>query len=88
MNVKTKKATFSLRTDVLAALDQAVAQGAAPSKNALIEQAINRELKEFRKQARLALWQAGAQDKHLLQDIEEISQAFRTADAETTPGAD
>jgi cytochrome c553 len=85
MRAKTKKATFSLHTDVLEELDQLVAQGVSPSKNALVEQALIRELKELQKQARRSLWLEGAQDNLLLQDIKDVEIAFRTADGETTP---
>ena len=37
MREKTKKATFSLHADVLAALDEAMSRGTVPSKNALVE---------------------------------------------------
>lgn len=83
MRGKTKKATFNLHTDVLAALDEAMAQGIAPSKNALVEQALVKELNELRRQARQALWQEGAKDPLLVKDIEEVEAAFRSADAET-----
>lgn len=83
---KTKKATFNLHSDVLAALDEAMAQGAAPSKNALVERALAKELKELRKQARLARWQAAARDPLLLKDVKEIETAFKSADAETARG--
>ncbi|MFO7773034.1 MAG: hypothetical protein R6V59_03705 [Dehalococcoidia bacterium] len=83
MRRKTKKATFNLHNDVLAALDEIVAQGMAPSKNALVEQALNKELKELQRQARQRLWEEGAKDSLLLKDIEDTGVAFRTADAET-----
>jgi hypothetical protein len=85
MGTKTKKATFNLHTDVLLALDQVVAQGAATSKNALVEQALIKELKELRKQARVEMWRDASKDKLLLKDIEDIEVEFRTADAETAP---
>ena len=62
MNVKTKKATFNLHTDVLTALDEVMAQGIAPSKNALVERALLKELKELRNQARKAMWQEAVKD--------------------------
>ena len=83
MGGKTKKATFNLHTDVLAALDEIMARGMAPSKNALVEQALNKELKELQRQARQRLWQDGAKDTQLLKDVEDTEAAFRTADAET-----
>ncbi|MBI2908745.1 MAG: hypothetical protein HYX92_13975 [Chloroflexi bacterium] len=83
MRGKTKKATFSLHVDVLAALDEIVARGVAPSKNALVEQALVKELKELRRQARQAMWQEAAKDSLLLKDVEEMEATFRNADAET-----
>ena len=83
MRAKTKKATFSLHPDVLAALNEATASGAAPSKNALVERALVKELKELRRQARQAEWRKGAGDTLLLKDISETEAAFQTADAET-----
>jgi len=86
MRVKTKKATFSLRVEVLEALDKAVAEGVAGSKNALVEQPLEKELQVVRRQTRLAHWQAGAADKLLLQDIREVERDFESASAETLPG--
>jgi len=83
MSEKTKKATFNLHPDVLAALDEAMAGGVAPSKNALVERALVRELKELRRQARQARWEEGAKDPVLLKDISEVDIAFQSADVET-----
>ena len=83
MRGKTKKATFNLHTDVLAALDEMMTLGIAPSKNALVEQALLKELKELQRQTRLRLWQEGAKDALLLKDVEDVENAFRIADAET-----
>lgn len=83
MRGKTKKATFNLHTDVLNELDQMMAQGIAPSKNALVEQALLKELSELRRQARRALWQDAAKDSLFLKDIAEVEADFRYADAET-----
>ena len=83
MSGKTKKATFNLHPDVLAALDKATAEGAAPSKNILVERALIKELKELQRQARQARWKEGARDKLLIKDINEVEAAFSSADAET-----
>ena len=83
MRGKTKKATFNLHTDVIAALDEMMTLGMVPSKNALVEQALLKELKELRRQTRLRLWQEGAKDTLLLKDVEDVENAFRIADAET-----
>jgi len=83
MRGKTKKATFSLHPDVLAALDEVMVRGAAPSKNALVERALVKELKELKRQMRQAQWREGANDPLLLKDISEIEATFQSADAET-----
>lgn len=83
MPSKAKKATFSLRREVLTAVDEAVAQGSAPSKNAFVERALVRELSELRRQARQARWQEAARDPLFLKDVAEVEAAFTSADAET-----
>ncbi|MDO8472234.1 MAG: hypothetical protein Q7T05_00250 [Dehalococcoidia bacterium] len=86
MTEKTKKATFNLHPEVLAALDEAMVKGAAPSKNALVERALVKELKELDRQTRQARWRDAAKDKLLLKDIAEIETAFQSADAEAAGG--
>lgn len=88
MSAKTKKATFNLHTDVLAALDKVMAQGIAPSKNALVERALLKELKELRRQARKAQWQEAANDPLFIKDIEDVEADFRYADAEIIGSTD
>jgi hypothetical protein len=83
MNGKTKKATFNLPPDVLAEMDKAMSEGVAPSKNALVERALVKELKELRRQARKTRWEEGARDPALLKDISEVEIVFQSADAET-----
>ena len=83
MSEKTKKATFNLHPDVLDALDKAMTEGVAPSKNVLVERALVKELKELRRRARRALWEEGAKDPTLLKDINEVEVAFQSADVET-----
>lgn len=83
MREKTKKATFNLHPDVITALDEMMAEGIASSKNALVEQAIRKELKDLRKQIRRKQWEAGVKDTKLMKDIEDTDTSFKTADAET-----
>ena len=83
MYVKTKKATFNLHPNVLIALNEAMAKGAAPSKNALVERALIKELKELQRQNRKSRWEEGSKDPLLLKDLEETASSFQTADAET-----
>jgi hypothetical protein len=83
MRPRTRKATFNLHVDILAALDKALADGAVPSKNALVEQALIKELNEIRRQTRKALWQDAMKDPLFLKDIQEVESDFKHADAET-----
>jgi hypothetical protein len=80
---KTKKATFSLHTDVITELDTAISRGQAPSKNALVERALIKELSELQRQERLKRWQEGARDPLLLKDLTEMENAFKHTDIET-----
>jgi metal-responsive CopG/Arc/MetJ family transcriptional regulator len=83
MREKTKKATFNLPTDLLESLDEIMASGMVSSKNALVEQALIKELNELKRQSRRKQWQEGAKDPLLIKDIEDIDRAFQSADAET-----
>jgi hypothetical protein len=80
---RARKVTFSLHDDVLAALDEAVARGGARSKNAFVEQALRREFQEMRRQSRQAQWEEASRDPLFLKDLEDIGDAFASADAET-----
>ncbi len=81
--VATKvKATFSIRRDLLEAVTAAVARGAAPSKNALVERALQHELRELRRRAVAAQWAQAAKDPLFLRDVQETKEAFSSADAE------
>jgi hypothetical protein len=86
MGGKSKKATFSLHEDVLTALSEVVARGAAPSKNALVDRALRRELNELQRQLAAAAWREAAQDPLFMRDLGEIEDAFIDADAETAGG--
>ena len=83
MSEKTKTATFNLSPGILAELDKVMAEGAAPSKNALVERALVKEMKELQRLARKARWEQGARDPALINDLSENEAAFKSADAET-----
>ena len=83
MAARTRKATFALDRSVLEALDEAVAAGAAPSKNALVEQALRAELRAVRHAVERRRWQDAAQDPSFMKDIAEIEAEFEHADAES-----
>jgi metal-responsive CopG/Arc/MetJ family transcriptional regulator len=83
MREKTKKATFNLPIGLLESIDEIMASGMVSSKNALVEQALIKELNELKKQSRQKQWQEGAKDPLLIKDIEGTDKNFYTADAET-----
>lgn len=85
---KTKKATFNLHVGVLAELDKAIAQGDSPSKNALVEQALVKELNELKRKNRQKLWREAAQDPVFLKDVKDVEADFLTADTENIGRAD
>ena len=88
MRGKTKKATFSLDTKVLAEMDAFMEKGAAPSKNALVEKALRKELEELKRQDRRRLWQEAAKDDLFVKDLAEVAYDFQYADADTPGGMD
>ena len=85
---RTRKATFNLHSDVLAALDMVVAEGKAESKNALVERAIAKEVRDLQRQARRAEWHKAAEDPLFVKDIEQIDEDFRFADADNAGSAE
>jgi hypothetical protein len=82
-----RNATFSLHPDALRAIDELMAAGRAPSKNALVEGLVLREWRrlaqERRDAARLQAYQEAMHDPLFLADLAEVERAFATADAET-----
>ena len=83
MSPRTKKATFNVSSDVLAALDEAVSSGAAPSKNAFVERALVAEIRQLEKRERKARWEEATRDEAFLKDIGDIEREFASADGET-----
>ena len=88
MSEKTKKATFNLHVDVLAELDKMMIQGIASSKNALVEQALRKELNEIKRQARKKLWQEAAKDSLFIKDVAQVEFDFRVADSDNIGSTD
>jgi hypothetical protein len=84
---RARNATFSLHPEAIRAIDELVAAGRAPSKNALVEGLVVREWRrlaqERRDAARLRAYQEAMHDPLFLADLAEVEQAFATADAET-----
>jgi hypothetical protein len=84
---RARNATFSLHPEALRAIDDLMAAGRAPSKNALVEGLVLREWRrlaqERRDAARLHAYQEAMHDPLFLADLGEVERAFATADAET-----
>ncbi|MHB8731883.1 MAG: hypothetical protein ACYDAB_08855 [bacterium] len=76
--------TFSIQKTLLDDLAAAVEQGAAPSKNALIERALRHELRFIQRRVLRARWTEAAKDPNFLRDIEETTESFAAADTEAT----
>lgn len=67
-----------LPDDIVLALDELVAQGDAPSRTSVVEQALRRELRRHLYDREVALLKAGEDDLDALADWN--SQTFRMAD--------
>jgi len=80
---EAKNATFALPADLLVQLDAAVSAGAAPSKTALVEQALRHELAEIRRLTRRARLEEAKRDPLFLRDIADVERDFAYADAES-----
>ena len=84
---RARNTTFSLHPEALRAIDDLMAAGRAPSKNALIEELVLRESRrlahERRDAARQRAYQEAMNDPLFLADLAEVEDAFATADAET-----
>ena len=73
------KRPSAFSAELLEAVSRAVAQGAAPSKNALVERALLHELRELGRRALATKWAQAAQDPLFLRDVEETQEAFSSA---------
>jgi Arc/MetJ-type ribon-helix-helix transcriptional regulator len=78
-----RKATFLLPVPLLEAIDEAVSGGAAASKNAFVEAAIDRAIDDKRRADRRSRLEAAMADPLFRRDVEEVERDFRFADAES-----
>ncbi len=74
-----RKPGWQVHTSVAEAVREAVAEGAAESQNAFVEQAILRYLVEIRREKLYAAYAQAAQDPDFLADMREVSEAFEPA---------
>jgi Arc/MetJ-type ribon-helix-helix transcriptional regulator len=79
------KRTYNLDDAVVTAVKEAVEQGAAPSQDAFVEKALQRELRRLRDKQHEALWAASLEDAEFQAELRDIEKAFAEADLETWP---
>ena len=77
-----RKATFLLSIKLLQAIDESVTGGAAASKNAFVEAALDRAIADRRRAKRRAQLEAAMADPLFRQDVEAVERDFRFSDAD------
>ena len=82
MGLRTVRTTFTLPADLLAAMDRAVWEGNARSRNELITTALRRELAAQERAAIDAAFAAMADDPVYHAEAREVATAFAAADWE------
>jgi len=80
---KREKVTFTLPSSLVRRMKDAVASGEVPSQNALLRQALERELRHLREEWLDKQYEAASKDEEFLREIDETMEAFKHADAET-----
>jgi metal-responsive CopG/Arc/MetJ family transcriptional regulator len=82
MALRTVRTTFTLPADLLEAMDRAVREGNARSRNELITTALRRELAAQERAAIDAAFAAMADDPVYHAEAREVATAFAAADWE------
>lgn len=82
MVLRTVRTTFTLAADLLEAMDRAVREGNARSRNELITMALRRELAAQERAAIDAAFAAMADDPVYHAEAREVATAFAAADWE------
>ena len=77
-----EKVTFSLPTELVRELREVVAGGQFPSQNALVRDALRRELKRARDERIRQEFAEAARDPEFMRDLEETMEAFKWVDSE------
>jgi len=81
--ITSEKVTFSLPTRIIQEVRRAVAEGAFPSQNALVCEALQKELQQIEYERLRREFQDAARDPEFLLDLEETQAAFEFVDTET-----
>lgn len=79
------KRTYNLDDGVVTAVKVAVEQGAAPSQDAFVEKALQRELRRLRDEREAALWAESLKDESFQSELRQVDKEFAAADLETWP---
>jgi Arc/MetJ-type ribon-helix-helix transcriptional regulator len=83
--MNTEPTTLALPSDLIAAVDKAVREGRARSRDELVEGALRRELAELRRSAFDAEFRHMADDVDYQKEAQQILGEFAQADWETLP---
>lgn len=78
-----KRSTFVLPTQMLQQMRSAVKAGMAHSVSSLVREALERRLRELKKEYLRRQFEAAARDSAFLNEIKETMQVFEAADRET-----
>ena len=80
---KGTKFTFVLPASLAQDLRRAVENGAAPSQNALVREALRREMRRLREEEIAIAMQEAANDPLYMQDLEECMRDFAELDRDS-----
>ncbi len=80
---KGVKFTFVFPSELAQGLREAVEKGAAPSQNALVREALWREMKRLREEEIERAYAAAAADPLYIQDLEECMKDFAQLDRDS-----
>lgn len=78
-----QKVTFTLPAELTQRVREAVKDGAFSSQNALVREALQKELKRVREEWLEREFEKSSQDPLFLKDLNETMTAYKGADAET-----
>jgi metal-responsive CopG/Arc/MetJ family transcriptional regulator len=78
-----KKSTFFLNEQILAEIKEIVPAKGLRSQNALVEEALNKYIAEYKREVLRKQYLEASQDPQFLADIQEVGKDFQHADAET-----
>jgi hypothetical protein len=73
---RPKKVGWQVRQSIAEAVKEAVANGAAESQNAFVEDALLRRLKALRREKIYSAYEEAAQDPVFMEDMRSVREAF------------